>query len=446
MARLPVLLLASALAAVVLGVVLVAVRASAGPPVLTAQTINGLVDLAGVGPSNPVVLDVPSCATSTACTYLAAKASLGRTELRGIVTADALDASARHLALLRDYGLGDLPDATPSSAGVDLIVAEARRASPERPLLVIAATPTMAAAAILDDPSIANSMIVALTGEGEDDRALEVLRRGIRTVRADLPGGPVPDRGTWVRIERELPPGALRDVLVGSPAVAAGDVVGDAAFALYLHRPYTWRAVESRDGVLRLTAFDLPEATSEWFRTLADPALHGGRPLDPPPAPTAPPAPEEQDVSPSFGASIDFGPAAAPAADGYEADGGAVFGDRGNGLAYGWDADVSADMRQRNRLDESRYDTFAHFSKNGDRTWEIAVPDGTYEVRLVLGDAEHTDQLNRLDVEGVIAEDAEQDNFDAATLTVDVTDGRITIRPAEGAANAKICLVKISQR
>lgn len=476
-------LLACAVAGVGSGRALVAVRASAGPPELAHGTTNGLVELAGVGPGNPTVLDVSGCAGSVACGYVAAKAALGQADLRGLIAtrdlsqcddggacAATLDQALQdvrgYAGALAAYGLGHLPEVTPGadgplvrpphgdlrdteyarSLGSDLIVAQARAASPERPLLVLTAWPgTTVAAAYLSDPGIAGSVVVAMAGTqpGRDPWAAEVVRRGFRTILADQPGGPRTDPGIRGRIEHELPPGEFRDALLANPAIAAGDTVGDAAFALYLHRPYTWRAVEERDrGVLALTAFDVPEARNEWFATIANPALHGGRPLalqGPSPGPTPTQARR-------FRANIDFGPADAPVADGYERDAGEVYGDRGNGLSYGWDQSVAADMRARGRVEDVRYDTLAHFAKNGDRTWEIAVPPGSYEVRMALGDPAHTDQLNHMDVEGAIVQDGIADAWDVHSVIVDVSDGRLTLRPAPGSYNAKISFVKITQR
>ncbi len=450
-------LLACALAGVGSGRLLVAVRASAGPPELAHETANGLVQLAGIGPSNPIVLDVNGCAGSVACGYLAAKATRGQADLRGLIATGeqaAGDVQA-YADMLTRYGFTGIPvvaagspEPSTPSPGSDLIVAEAKGASAEQPLLVLTAWPgTTVAAAYLTDPGIADSVVVAMSGAPADteDATAEMVRGGFRTILADQPGGPHREAGARDRIERELPPGELRDALLGNQAISEGDIVGDAAFALYLHRPYTWRAVEEREsGTLALTAFDLPEARNEWFATMSDSDLHGGRPLTPPPPPPEPePEPSTQE---RFRANIDFGPAGESVADGYERDSGAVFDERGNGLSYGWDASVEADMRARDLVEDVRYDTLAHFQKDADRAWEIAVPEGTYDVRMVLGDAQHTDQLNHLEVEGELVEDTLRDHWDIVDVTVEVSDGRLTIRPAADAANAKITYIKVSQR
>jgi hypothetical protein len=433
-------LVVCAVAGLASGRAIVAAR-TAEPPPLASATTNGLVTLEGVGAANPLLLDLGPCRPSMACNYLAAKASLGQADLRGIVVPDTdVEDTRRHLAALREYGLRHLPDATAAADGAALIVAEAGRATPDRPLLVLSTWPaTSVTDAHRIDPGVADRVVVVLTGR--QDIPEDVSRR-FRAVVADPPGPLPPLDGARGRVEREMPLGVLRDVLLASPAVAHGDVVGDAAFALYLYRPYTWRAVEPRDGGLALTAFDVPEAGNEWFSTMTDPALHGDRGPPPPPAP--PPASEpEPSAAELFRVSIDFAPANAPLADGYERDAGEAYDDRGGGLEYGWDEGIEDDLRVRGVTGDVRYDTLAHFSKDGDRTWEIAVPDGTYDVRLALGDPSHTDQLNTLDVEGTVVGDAEQDNFDTAVVAVEVTDGRLTIRPGPGAHNAKICFVKV---
>ena len=88
-----------------------------------------------------------------------------------------------------------------------------------------------------------------------------------------------------------------------------------------------------------------------------------------------------------FSAKINFQPASAAVPAGYLADSGAVYGDRGNGYTYGWDADCSAHTRDRDASNspDQRYDTLVHMQLYGTFTWEIAVPNGTYTVRVVAG-------------------------------------------------------------
>src|SRR5207247_5977493 len=62
---------------------------------------------------------------------------------------------------------------------------------------------------------------------------------------------------------------------------------------------------------------------------------------------------------------VNFQPAASPPFSGYAVDSGAVYGSRSNGLTYGWNADDSANTRDRDSslsLDQ-RYDTLIHMQK-----------------------------------------------------------------------------------
>jgi hypothetical protein len=137
---------------------------------------------------------------------------------------------------------------------------------------------------------------------------------------------------------------------------------------------------------------------------------------------------------------------------GYLPDYGLPFGDRGNGFSYGWSRDISADARDRNSANskgDQRLDTFIHFQKGADAIWEIAIPNGKYNLHIVCGDPDNTDQTNSLDAEGLFVPDADGqgDNWDTYDVTVTVKDGRLTIKPFVGGANpgsnAKISYIEI---
>ena len=147
-----------------------------------------------------------------------------------------------------------------------------------------------------------------------------------------------------------------------------------------------------------------------------------------------------------FAAAINFQPAAAAVPAGYEADSGAIFADRGNGLSYGWDQAVlqTRDRNSGNAVDQ-RYDTLNHLQKSGNRIWELALPNGIYAVRLVAGDPSYTDQVNSFDLEGTPLNDPDgQDHFDEFDVIVEVTDGRLTLQPAGTASNAKVCFIEVT--
>ena len=146
-----------------------------------------------------------------------------------------------------------------------------------------------------------------------------------------------------------------------------------------------------------------------------------------------------------FTVKVNFQLATAPVPAGYLPDSGLAFGDRGNGYTYGWSRDISADSRERSAHADKRYDTLIHLQKGVDAIWEIVIPNGKYNVHMVCGDPSNTDQTNTMSVENVIVTDpnGQVGNFDKYDVAVSVTDGRLTIKPAPGSANSKICFVDI---
>jgi len=138
---------------------------------------------------------------------------------------------------------------------------------------------------------------------------------------------------------------------------------------------------------------------------------------------------------------INFQPSASSVPSGYEVDSGATYGSRGNGLSYGWDT-ASTQTRDRGVDSDQRYDTLNHFYTN---TWEIGLDNGTYDVWVVFGDPEYADMTNTMDIEGTTCTDPDgEDYFDEYNIQVSVTDGRLTIEPATGADNPKICFIEIT--
>jgi glucose/arabinose dehydrogenase len=148
---------------------------------------------------------------------------------------------------------------------------------------------------------------------------------------------------------------------------------------------------------------------------------------------------------------INFQPSGAPVPAGYLADTGLVFANRGNGQSYGWNADNRAQARDRNAVNalDQRYDTLTHLQKAAvpDGVWEIALPNGSYAVRVVSGDASYFDSVFRLTVEGVLTVSGTpttSTRWIEGTATVSVADGRLTIRSGAGGSNNKICFVEIT--
>jgi hypothetical protein len=118
-------------------------------------------------------------------------------------------------------------------------------------------------------------------------------------------------------------------------------------------------------------------------------------------------------MTPSGGYNVNFANAIngtpannpAPTPPGYVQDVGDVVGDRGNGLSYGWDRDITADSRWRMNpaSPDLRYDTFNHLIKvTPPAVWNLAIPNGFYRVHIVAGDPSNADSVFQFDVEAVV--------------------------------------------
>lgn len=168
---------------------------------------------------------------------------------------------------------------------------------------------------------------------------------------------------------------------------------------------------------------------------------------------------------------INFQSETAPVPDGYLRDFGEPFGERtganqGDGLSYGWvepgthtPIDLVGNGRDREILDDQRLDTLMHMEIPEENeggvvatgAWEIAIPNGVYEVTVAVGDPAvgTAPESHTINVEGVNAIDgfgtsptAGPDNT-SATVTVTVSDGTLTI-DSIGGTNTKINYVEIA--
>lgn len=131
---------------------------------------------------------------------------------------------------------------------------------------------------------------------------------------------------------------------------------------------------------------------------------------------------------------------------GYLADSGQVFADRGNGWNYGWSSDHTDVSRDRDINADQLLDTLLHF--HGGQNWEIEVPDGTYSVRVSIGDAGFP-STHTLNVEGLNYWDAlplDSDEFAAQAQIVTVNDGRLTLdMGSAGDKSTRINYIEISE-
>ena len=139
-------------------------------------------------------------------------------------------------------------------------------------------------------------------------------------------------------------------------------------------------------------------------------------------------------VPAGFSLWVDFTTASATVDAGYERDAGAVYGNRGNGYTYGWNVSHADAAFDRNKSANQVVDTSVGVKTGG--KWEVAVANGTYTVLVGVGDSSVA-TTNTVRVEGTTALSAVKlaaNAFSTKTVTVTVTDGKLTI-DAGSAAN-----------
>lgn len=152
----------------------------------------------------------------------------------------------------------------------------------------------------------------------------------------------------------------------------------------------------------------------------------------------------------AFAADINFQPASAAVPSGYLVDAGHAFGSRGGGMTYGWDVANSANAKDRNadNSPDQRYDTLNYLKRGTAHRWEIAVPNGSYDIRLVAGEPLQSGARAIIYVEGTTAIDVKYSSsvrWADQTVRVNVTDGRLTIAPDASSDDAKLCFIEIRE-
>lgn len=285
--------------------------ASAIPPKYH-NTANGLV-LANVAPACPVIYDNDWWTDVPDAAYVWTKASQGKCNLRGnIVTRDGfdwekgyahkyqeqLDDCRKLLMAARASGLGHIADPVHGaeqalhrpesgkiedtmytrSAGSDLIVTEARKATPSKPLLVfVGGCCTTVATAYLTDISIANRMVVfQIDGgsyNGADGWAWEIAMK--RLPFANWARGYFWDKIAEWKPDRfkELPDNPLGKLLkeYAAGALAKANQWGDGPWAYWLYSPGCLKRAEDYDGeaiTVPKGATDVGRMEEEFFRTM----------------------------------------------------------------------------------------------------------------------------------------------------------------------------------
>ncbi len=303
---------------------------------------NGALHIEGVGPDNPIIYDNDWWFDVFDNNYLWAQASLGRANLRGNIVSrdmwdwekgyhypmsDCVKDAEKAIHLARRSGLKHIPDPTlgsdqvltrPASgriedtearpsAGSRLIVGEGRKASPDKPLVIIAGGPLSTVAnALLSDPAIAPNLVVfdltvsSYGYNGKDGWSAYIVSKKTRYV--DWGGGKFWDRNSVFTAKdfEALPTNPLCDDmrrLIRSDLGQANQL-GDGAPSVWLFHPECWTDGEVRRAEFRGKALEFRPADSrpaadvlvipkqatrldacreEFFRVLTNARLFGSR-------------------------------------------------------------------------------------------------------------------------------------------------------------------------
>lgn len=284
----------------------------------------------GVDSTNPVIFDNERWDNGPDDEYFWAKASAGSLNLRGnIVTNDHRGATdlatqmkmgARELRQARMAGFTGLPDMTAGaasklawpasgnledaqggrSAGSDLIVAEARKATPEKPLVVVVGGPlTTVAQAWLTDPSIAPRMVVAgvftYNIEAEDSVANYLVARKCRFVQwgRTYTWAGAPDTSLVKTIPATRMGERTRGFLAANSAKIS---LGDIGPGVFLFRRSVWKGADMMKVSRAMNVqpasdftfdfLDIPAAANDWqgyqteyYAALSDPRAYHAFPL-----------------------------------------------------------------------------------------------------------------------------------------------------------------------
>jgi hypothetical protein len=146
---------------------------------------------------------------------------------------------------------------------------------------------------------------------------------------------------------------------------------------------------------------------------------------------------------------INFQTAGTITPPGFLPDNGLSFGDRNNGQSYGWNSNNSSNARERRSSysPSKQSDTLNHLLRNGNYSWELAVPNGEYHVRIAAGDPDFTDGIYHLRVEGVTVINSSPspgNQWVSGHAFVTVSDGKLTISNGDQAQNNKINFIEVT--
>ncbi|WP_158069982.1 CBM96 family carbohydrate-binding protein [Cnuella takakiae] len=165
---------------------------------------------------------------------------------------------------------------------------------------------------------------------------------------------------------------------------------------------------------------------------------------------------------------VNFQDSATRTPRGWLSDFGQAYGPRtlanqGSGFTYGWikmsdktPVSLVGNGRVRKSQADTTLATFMHMQANQITTsftgvkiegiWEAKLANGTYDVTVSVGDNDFTDSRHSIRVEGIPAitefVPTASQKFASATLTVSVSDGKITM-DASGGKNTKVNFITI---
>lgn len=144
--------------------------------------------------------------------------------------------------------------------------------------------------------------------------------------------------------------------------------------------------------------------------------------------------------------------------EGFLADQGDVFGPRTNGYTYGWNVSNRDFMRDRRDARNAKlkspgrvYDFLGYMDyekMKAPASWEMALPNGEFRVRIVAGDLQRYDSIFAIKAENILVVDGIPDTnkrWIDGTSMVTVTDGRLSITNAPGSSNNKLCFIEVTE-
>lgn len=145
---------------------------------------------------------------------------------------------------------------------------------------------------------------------------------------------------------------------------------------------------------------------------------------------------------------IQFVPRGRAAAPGYEADSGEEFGLKPSGSAYGWNSDQTQALRAVESTDapDERFGHAIQANPGSGATWELAVPNGPYRVRLVVAATADSQQVAHVSVEGIskqstgVVPGLVWQEMHAVTW---VADGRLTLSESDLSPTFGFCFVEV---